>query len=209
MLIDISWPLLPGMVMYKNRHPLDIKQIRTIAEHGVADSGCNYLYMHTGTHVDAPSHFLQDGPSIEQLSLEQMNGLCRVLDLTHVVKDCILMEDLLPFQITSGERILLKTRNSYAPAMGVYGTNEVYMEASAARFLANIGIALVGIDALGLERNQPGYVSHRSLFAAGVIIVEGLRLAEVPVERTEYTLHLLPLAFVGTEAAPARAVLSF
>lgn len=209
-LIDISWPLSGGSVSYKDRHPLVIEQLRSVAVQGVQDSLCSRLHMHAGTHVDAPSHFIDDGQQIEQLSLAQMNGPCRVLDLTRLAADVdsIAQEDIASFAIAPGERILFKTRNSLRAPFGTYNQGEVFLAASAARYLADRGVALVGIDALGLERNQPGYASHMALFNAGAIIVEGLRLGGVPSGRENYWLHLLPLAFVGTEAAPARAVLT-
>ena len=207
MFIDISWPLQPGMVSYKNRHPLEMAALRTVAEHGVADSACLRMHMHTGTHIDAPSHFVEGGITVEQLSLEQMNGPCRVLDLTHVTADRIEASDLFPYTIQPGERILLKTRNSSHPAFGEYNPHEVYLAASAAQYVASVSIALLGIDALGLERNQAGHESHSALLENGIIVLEGLRLAETH-SNVAYTLHLLPLAFVGVEAAPARAVLS-
>jgi arylformamidase len=206
--IDISWPLQSESVSYKNRHPITIETVRTVAAHGITDSRCISLHMHAGTHIDAPSHCIAGGLTVEQLSLAAMNGTCRILDLGCVVRDCIEADDLKQFEICAGERILLKTRNSSMPAVGAYNPHEVYLAASGAQYLAQCGVILVGVDGLGLERNQEGYPSHCALFNAGIIVVEGLRLALVdPLQN--YTLHILPLAFRGTDAAPARAVLSF
>ncbi len=207
MIIDISWPLVAGMTTYKNRHQLHIESVRVIAEHGVADSLCRNLHMHAGTHIDAPAHFIAGGATIDQLSLAQMNGPCRVLDVAHV-QHKITANDLIPFNLVAGERILLKTKNSFNSPIAVYDGSEIYLAGCAARYCATVGVGLVGIDALGLERDQSDYASHLALFNAGIIIVEGLRLAPVSVVDCTYELHLLPLAFVGTEAAPARAVLT-
>jgi arylformamidase len=204
-MIDISWPLQPGMTSYKNRHALVIEQLRTVVEHGVTDSRCLALHMHAGTHVDAPSHFIPGGKTIEQLSLTQMNGRCRILDLTAVVGS-VRAHDLESLNIQPGERILLKTSNSFNAATALYSEDEIYVAACAAAYLANKQILLLGVDGLGLERNQPRHESHVALFNAGIVVVEGLRLADAQAEGN-YILHLLPLAFVGTEAAPARAVL--
>ncbi len=207
-IIDISWPLAARTVSYKDRHPLVVQELRTVATHGVQDSLCLRLHMHTGTHVDAPSHFIPGGKTIEQLSLEKMNGPCRVLDLTSLTGESIEERDLVAFNIQPGQRILLKTRNSLASSYGPYNPHEVYLGASAAEYLAACKVALVGVDALGLERNQPGYASHKALFDVDAVIVEGLRLGALLIDRQDYLLHLLPLAFVGSEAAPARAVLT-
>ena len=204
-IVDISWPLAAGMVSYKDRHPFSVQELRSIAAHTVADSLCPMLHLHAGTHVDAPSHMLEGGKTVEALSLEKMNGPCRVIDLSNESFTAIEAAHLLPHAIKRGERILLKTRNSMRSAFGNYDAQEVYLAASAAEHLASCGVLLVGVDALGLERNQPGYPSHMALFKADIIILEGARLGAVSAG--SFVLQLLPLALVGTDAAPARAVL--
>lgn len=205
-IIDISWPLAPGMVSYKDRHPFTIQPLRSVAVHTVADSLCPSLHLHAGTHIDAPAHMIDGGKTIELLSLEKMNGRCRVIDISHLALEAVEREHLEPHDVREGERILIKTRNSLRSAYGAYDAQEIYLAASAARYLASVGVFLVGVDALGLERNQPGYPSHCALFAADSIVVEGLRLAGVACG--SFMLHLLPLALCGTDAAPARAVLT-
>jgi len=205
MLIDISWPLTAETISYKNRHPIQLQTLRTVAEHSVCDSLCTSFHLHTGTHIDAPSHILADGVSIEHLSLEKMNGPCRVIDLSLMVGEKIEASHLLPYNIVAGERILLKTQNSARSWKGEYCLEEVFLASSAADYLASLPVALVGIDALGLERNQTRYASHTPLLKANVIVVEGLRLAHAA--EGIYELLLLPLAFKGVDAAPARAVL--
>jgi len=203
-MIDISWPLSAGTTSYKDRHPLQFEQLRSVNKDHVEEWRVCSLHMHAGTHVDAPAHMIEGGATIEQLSLKQMNGLCRVLDLTGLEGLVVKREHLERCSIKSGERILLKTGNSLRPAEGPYAP-EVFVGACAAAFLAQSGIVLLGVDGLGLEQGQPGYPSHKALFNAGAIIVEGLRLGHVPAGI--YQLVLLPLALEGVEAAPARAVL--
>lgn len=201
--IDISWPITQNMTSYKDSKPVVVTHNKTIEKDGVEDSTIT-MNLHTGTHVDAPSHFIAGGKTINQLPLEQMNGPCRVLDLTHV-KEKIMAADLVPHDLQKGERILLKTRNSARGPEESFDYNFVYVSADAAAFITKSGVCLVGIDALGIERNQHGHETHTTLFKGGVIIVEGLRLEEVAPER--YDLILLPLALVALQAAPARAIL--
>lgn len=200
---DISWPITPAMTSYKDKKPIAITAHATIERDGVADSSCT-MNMHTGTHIDAPAHFINGGQTVEQLSLAQMNGACRVIDLTHV-SDVITPADLTPHNIASSERVLFKTRNSMRGPCESFDRNSVYVDAQAAAYLVDCGAVLVGIDALGIERNQPNHDTHTTLFTGGVIILEGLRLAAIAPGI--YNLMLLPLAFNATEAAPARAVL--
>ena len=202
--IDISWPISAAMTSYKDAKPITVTTHKEVAIDGVTDSSlsCN---LHVGTHIDAPIHFIPGGATVEQLSLEQMNGACRVLDLTHV-SEAVTAADLKRYQVEQGERILLKTRNSLLDADAPFDYDFVYLAADGAQHLAECGSALVGIDALGIERRQPDHRTHTFLFQANSIILEGLRLAHVAAGR--YTLILLPLALRGLEAAPARALLT-
>lgn len=159
------------------------------------------LNVHTGTHVDAPLHMIAGGDTIETISLERLVGPCRVLDLTHV-EDCITKEDLEPFAIRQGERLLFKTKSSYAER---FLDDFVYLREDGARYLADIGIRVAGTDALGIERAQTEYPTHRTLMRGGVIIVEGLRLKDVPPG--SYWLVVAPLKLTSIDAAPARAFL--
>lgn len=202
-IIDISWPITQGMSEYKDRDSVRLTQLKSCAIDGVADSSIA-LHTHTGTHIDAPAHFIADGRTVEQISLEYLIGTCRVLDLAHVAH-CITQEDLEPYDLRTGEIILCKTRNSALAPTACFDYEFVYMAQSAAHYCVARGIKTVGIDYLGIERNQPGHPTHRALLNAGVIIIEGLRLA--PVAPRRYQLYCLPLSVQRLDAAPARAIL--
>lgn len=202
-IIDISWPISESITSYKDSKPISITQNKIFEQDHVRDSTI-IMNMHTGTHVDAPAHFLKDGKTIEHVSLDSLVGPCRVLDVTKV-EDKIMPEDLLSHNIEAGERILLKTKNSSFPLTGQFHKEFIYLEQSAAQFLADKKIKTVALDYLGIERNQPNHETHEILFTHDITIIEGIRLKDV--EPCSYHLYCLPLALQGTEAAPARALL--
>jgi arylformamidase len=201
--IDISWPISARMTTYKDTHDVSIETKKTFEAHGVRES-CLSLPAHAGTHIDAPSHFIKNGPTVDALELEYTMGECKVLDFTDVV-DKITDEHLSMYDIEFEDIILLKTKNSSLKPDAPFKKDFVYLDESGARYLADIGIRAVGIDYLGIERDQPDHATHVTLMLADVVIIEGLRLGHV--EQDLYSLVCLPLAVQGAEAAPARAIL--
>ena len=109
-MIDISWPLSPAMTSYKDAKPLVFTEHKQVVRDGVTDSSVT-MNLHTGTHIDAPIHFIPGGKTVDQIPLSALNGPCLILDLTAVVGG-ITDEDQRPFAIQKGTRVLLKTRNS-------------------------------------------------------------------------------------------------
>jgi arylformamidase len=202
---DVSMPIYEGMAVYKNK-PEKRPKIRVVQDFGpgitVRESRID-LDVHTGTHVDSPLHMVQHGGTMETLPLERWVGPCRVLDLTEVVGG-ISRADLEKHEVRAGEFLILKTRNSSLPD-DQFDPEFVFLAEDGARFLAEVGVRGVGIDALGIERSQPGHPTHRTLFGADIVIVEGLRLREVP--QGNYFLVAAPLKLLETEAAPARVLL--
>lgn len=201
--IDISWPITPSMTTYKNNKPCSFIYNKTFEQDGVRDSSL-IINAHTGTHVDAPSHFIKDGRSIEQYPLDVFIGSCSVFDLTHL-ESAIQQEDLEHLPITAGNIVLLKTRNSLRSAEELFDSDFIYLSAQGAQYLAAKAVKAVGIDYLGIERQQPNHETHTILLSNFIPIIEGLRLAAVNAQ--VYTFYCFPLAIQGLEAAPARAIL--
>lgn len=202
-IIDISWPIRPGMTEYKNQAKVKFFPTKIIGQNSAREHDL-VLTTHTGTHVDAPAHFLENGANLDEMALTGLVGQCKVFDLTNV-QDKITKSDLIELEINHGEIILLKTKNSLLDCCAKASIDFIYLDASAAEFLVSKGVKAVGVDYLGIERGQPNHETHITLLKAGVLIIEGLRLNDVLPEA--YFLFCLPLKLSGLEAAPARAIL--
>ncbi len=199
---DISMAIAEDMQVYKNYEAKKpVFEITRDFHDSPARETRISMDMHTGTHLDMPLHFVAGGESLDKLDLNRVIKPCRVLDLSHI-EDAIHKEDLEKYDIGEGETILLKTANSYEDE---FNYKFIYLAADAARYLRDKKIDCVGIDALGIERDQPDYGSHRSLLSAGILILEGLRLKDV--EEGRYLLLAAPLKIDRVEAAPIRALL--
>lgn len=201
-LYDISLPISSKMPVYNNdtaRKPV-LSFSKQVISDGVTN-GKIEMDLHTGTHIDAPLHMLAGGASIDETSLTSVVTSCRVISLVQV-EEQITEEDLIPFEIKAGEFILFKTKNSF---MDTFNPKFIYLTQEAASYLAEIGIKGIGLDGMGIERNQKGHPSHKILFNKNCVILEGIRLKLV--EPGQYKLIALPLKIVGAEASPVRAIL--
>jgi len=199
---DISMSIHPKMQVWNNdesKKPV-FRNESTLATADAYETRIE-MNVHTGTHLDAPLHMVEDGAPIESIPLERLVGPARILDLTEIVGS-IGREHLEPYGIQQGEWLLFRTRNSFSEQ---FDSQFVFLNAEGASYLRDIGINGVATDGLGIERDQPGCPTHQTLFAADILIVEGIRLKEVPAGN--YTFILAPLKLEGIEAAPARAFL--
>jgi arylformamidase len=199
---DISVTVKEGMTVYKNK-PEKQPSIRVVQDFSTATAHESRVDMdvHCGTHLDAPLHMVPGGATIESIGLEQWVGPARVLDLTNV-QDAVTLADLESYNVQAGEWLLFKTRNSLNEE---FDFDFVYLDAQAAAYVGERGVRGIGTDALGIERSQPGHPTHKTLFKHGVLIVEGLRLKDVPAGN--YFMVIAPLKLEGIDAAPVRALL--
>ncbi|PWH12481.1 MAG: cyclase [Anaerolineae bacterium] len=204
---DISLTLSARLPVWPGDPPVVLEQVEAM------DKGAEYnmtrlaMSVHAGTHVDAPHHFLNDGRTVEALSLEVLTGLCYVVQLPHDV-DEITAEVLRRTPLPEGmERILFGTRNSRWWAQGVeeFQTDFVAISEDGAQWLVERGVKLVGVDYLSVAPYHASVPTHRILLQAGVIALEGVNLSQVP--RGFYDLYCLPLKLAGSDGAPARAIL--
>ena len=202
-IIDISWPLSESATAYKDKKTIQCTPVKNFEQHNACESLIT-LSSHTGTHVDAPSHFLKDGTTIDQIPLESLCGPCAVVDMSHV-EECITAKNLEKIDIKSGTIILFKTRNSTRESNAPFDLYFVYLDHSAAEYLCTKKIKAVGIDYLGIERNQPAHETHTAFMKNNISIIEGLRLQNV--NPGNYTLICLPLFLEVLDGAPARAIL--
>lgn len=202
---DISVPLHPQMPTYPGEPGPQLHPLKLIARGDAANVTALSLGAHTGTHIDAPHHFIDGAASIDQLPLEALVGPAHVL----AFPDCdrIAAADLegagLP---PDTERLLLKTPNSRLWEDPRFHSDFVHLTPDAAHWLVDRRLRLVGIDYLSIEEfRSPSHEVHKTLLQAGVIIVEGLDLRQVAPG--PYFLVCLPLKLVGGDGAPARAIL--
>ena len=162
---------------------------------------------HSGTHVDAPMHFIQGGIAIDQLPLQPFIGWARVIDVPDSIQ-AIDARELNRHEWRGAPRILFRTRSSVRGWMSspVFHHDFAYIAPDAAQLLADAGVQLVGIDYISAEQyGAPAPATHRTLLGRGIPIVEGLVLTNV--HAGDYDLIVLPIKVVGHEGAPARAVL--
>ena len=200
---DVTVPLAPGLPAYPGDPPFEIEPVQRLGSAPFSLSRMS-LATHTGTHVDAPAHFLPGGATIDSLPLEILIGKARVVEI--LARERIERTDLEPQDLRDDLRILLKTRMSGQMLKPGFQEDHLYLSGDAAAYLAQAGLKLVGFDYLSVDRyGAPDYPAHHALLEAGVVIVEGLDLSEV--EPGEYDMTCLPLRVAGGDGAPARVIL--
>ncbi len=199
---DISMDIFYQMPVYKGREAKrPLFKVDSDFKSGSVYETRIEMNLHTGTHMDSPYHILENGENLDSITLDKVITKCRVLDLKRICEK-ISKKDLETKEINKGDFILLKTRNSFE---GILEGNYVYLDKSGAEYLKDRGIKGVGIDSLGIERDQPNHETHKILFKEGIVILEGLKLNEI--EEGEYFLFAAPIKLKNVEAAPVRAIL--
>ena len=205
-IVDVSVPLADAMTVYRGNPPVRIRPAMTLGTDGVNLSEL-CLGSHTGTHVDAPSHFIKGAKGIDRVDLQRFIGPAWVADLRGV-QSGIGAAELQRARIPRGtRRLLLRTTNSgwWHPARP-FRTDFVYLAPDGADWMVEHRIELVGIDYLSIEGfGIRGAPTHKRLLGAGIPILEGLDLFRVRPGR--WQMAALPLRIVNGDAGLARAVL--
>jgi arylformamidase len=200
-ILDVSIPIRTRMPIYPANAGVALRRIDAIADGAVANVSAVDLGAHTGTHVDAPNHFLDGAGGVDTVALAPLIGPAVVVDATAVDKTLDAAAVAAAGVPAGAERVLFRTRNSQLWEQEEFNEDFVSFDASGARALLDAGVRLVGIDYLSI--GDPG--AHRALLGADVAVVEGLDLRAV--EPGPYQLVCLPLKLVGSDGGPARAVL--
>jgi len=207
MLIDISQPLAEGMTVWPGDTEYQPSWTTTLEDSGVVNVGAVTMSLHTGTHADAPKHFRADGLSPDGVDLAAYIGEALVLDLSplggslHEGITAEILRTALGDQ--RPERLLCKT---VTVVPGGFPEWFAHFTADGAKFLAEHGVRLIGIDTPSVDRvDSKELGAHHVLADAGIAILENLALAHVTAGR--YELIALPLKLVGMDASPVRAVL--
>ena len=200
--LDISVPISPDMLVWSTHERVSM-QTDESAYAGERNRVTTLrLTTHTGTHLDAAYHFVEDGATVDQLDLDALIGPAAVCDFRG--QAAITAEMLAQAGVGSVPRALFRTDNSQWIRTGPLPETPAHLTEDAARYLIEKGIRLIGID--GLTVDAPDTVAaHAALLRAGVIILETLDLSQV--QPGDYELICLPLRIAGADGAPARAVL--
>lgn len=203
---DISLTISPELPTWPGDPAIKLERIHKIEEGANSNVSRMEMGVHTGTHVDAPYHFLQGGKTIEQLPMRVLTGRAYVLHLPEVetITAAVLQQAEIPPRT---RRLLFRTRNSdyWKHGEKTFQTKFVGITADGAEFLVKRGVKLIGVDYLSVAPYKQSRPTHEILLKAGVVIVEGLDLSEISQGR--YTLFCLPLKLAGSDGAPARAIL--
>jgi arylformamidase len=205
-LVDVSVPIRTAMAVYRGNPPVRIRPAMTLRkDHVNLSELC--LGSHTGTHVDAPSHFIKGAKGIDQVDLQRFIGPAWVADLRRA-RGGISAADLDRARIPRGaRRVLLRTSNSrfWHPARP-FQTDFVYLAADGAQWIVDRGVQLIGIDYLSIEGyGVEGAPTHHRLLGAGIPILEGLDLFRVRPGR--WQMAAMPLRIKDGDAGLTRAVL--
>lgn len=202
---DVSLPLRAGMAHWPGNPPVRIARVRDLARGDRSTVSSLSMGSHTGTHVDAPAHFLKGGLGVDAMPYEAANGPALVVAISD--PEAIRPRELEGRGVRRGERLLFKTRNSARRlGAGAFRRSFVHLSLDACRWLAARGVRAVGVDYLSVGPYRgDGAEVHRVLLEAGIWIIEGLDLSRVRPGR--HLLACLPLRFEGGDGAPARALL--
>ncbi len=203
---DISLPISESIAVWPGDPQVTISQSSHIAKGDNSTVSQLTLGAHTGTHVDAPAHFFEDGKGVDTLDLNILVGQALIVETLDVK---ILSADVLEsLDIPDGtERILFHTKNSdlWEKEYSDFNTQYIGISEDGAKWLVSRGVKLVGVDYLSVAPYKKSRPTHRELLAAGIIIVEGLDLRGI--QAGMYQMVCLPLKIIGIDGAPARAIL--
>lgn len=202
---DVTVGISPQLPVWPGDPGVELERVEAIASGANANVSRLTCGVHTGTHVDAPLHFIDGAAAVEMLPLKLLTGRAYVVHLptAKVIDEATLEAAGLPPRT---RRVLFRTRNSELWAKEkAFQTNFVAVDASGARWLVRKGVLLVGVDYLSVAPYGQSKDTHRTLLEAGVVVIEGLDLSRVTQGR--YSLYCLPLKLIGSDGAPARTIL--
>ena len=194
-LFDVSVPIREGMVTYPGDPVVRMERAAAIANGDVVNLTRMDLGLHSGTHVDAPVHFIDGAPGVDSVPLDALVGPCEVVEVPDLSRESVAAAP------EGAARVLFKTPNSQLWERDEFADDFARLDADAASLLVERGVRLVGVDYLSVGDER----AHHALLEAGVVPVEGLDLRGV--EPGSYELICLPLRVVGADGAPARALL--
>lgn len=206
--IDVTATLDPATTpVYEGDAPMKFEYLKDMRNGDPLTLSVFSLGAHSGTHIDAPMHFVAGGASIDQVPLDPLIGPARVIDIPDSVQ-AIDAAELNRHEWRGAQRVMFRTRSALRGWMASpqFHRDFAYIAPDAAQLLADADVQLVGVDYISAEQfGSPEPLTHRILLGKGIPIVEGLALDGVAAG--DYELIVLPMKVAGHEGAPARAVL--
>jgi len=206
--IDVTTTLDPSTTpVYEGDPPMRFDFVKDMRKGDALTLSAYTLGAHSGTHIDAPMHFVRDGASIDRVAIDRLIGPARIIEIADGVQ-VIDAAELQRHDWRNAPRILFRTRSSIRGWMTspTFHRDFAYIAPDAAQLLADANVQLVGIDYLSAEQfGAAAPRTHQILLGKGIPIVEGLSL--VGVSGGDYDLIVLPMKVGGHEGAPARAVM--
>jgi arylformamidase len=203
--LDVTVPIHPGMAVYQGSPEVNFTNSSSMKRRDPYNVTGISMSSHTGTHIDCPAHFFQNGKTLDDISLEILIGPVKVIN----VQNCKSISRKILEKIDFGrnERILFKTDHSMLrDRYSRFRSNYVHMEVDACGYLVQRGIKLVGIDTFSVDSFETqDYMCHKVLLGAGVVIIEMVDLKDV--EPGDYSMVCLPLKILKGDGAPARVIL--
>ena len=204
-ILDISLPIFPGMPVWPGDPSPTLEPVTTLECDGVQTSRL-ILGTHTGTHLDAPRHFIPGGRTVDQLDLRALVGPCQVIEVVHG-EGRLSHADLRPFDLQPGARVLLKTQRSPRPDGLAFAPDFIALDPSAADYLCERRVRLVGIDSPSIDAwGVDDFPCHKRLLGADILLLESLVLRHVAPGG--YGLIAVPLNLVAADGCPVRALLT-
>ena len=203
---DISMPISKDMVLWPDDPGVSLERTDKLEDGAISNVTKMDFGLHTGTHIDAPYHFLEKGITVDKIPLTKLIGATFVVEVPNSVTylDGFILESMgLDFSI---KRILFKTNNSdLLMNSNTFNDNYVALDDSGAEYLVENGVELVGIDYLSIASINKIESVHKRLLNAGIVILEGINLFEI--KEGVYQMYCLPLSLIGVEASPTRVIL--
>jgi arylformamidase len=207
MIYDVTVPITNTMPVWPSDPPVQLipnSHVSRDKSHTVRLTAIE-MGSHTGTHIDAPYHFVEGGRRLHEIPLEQLTGKATVLDIA--AASSIARGDVEQLKLDGVKRVLFKTENSRHWKDGKFYENFVYLEPEAGQLLVDRGIVLVGIDYLSIDKfKSETHPTHFVLLRKNIVILEGLDLSSVPAG--EYDMTALPLNLQDADGAPTRVILT-
>ena len=201
---DVSLTIHPGMLVWPGDLPVNVGVINSIEKGDSSNLSALHMGSHSGTHVDAPRHFIAGARGVDSMKPEVLLGKARLFQLPDAQRlDGSLFKNL---DLRGVTRLLLGTRNSIMLGKPGFDLNYVSVTEDGARYLVERGIELLGVDYLSVEEfHKEGHAVHKTLLRAEIVVIEGLDLSKVP--GGDYELICAPLKVKDADGAPARVFL--